>query len=192
MGVGMADWLRPPLPPNRVCGSPAHGSPVDGSPPRGLTRRRMDGNQTMQPLVGKEGVGPAVEIPPLGHAPTLAAFALDRTQPSADPAVQRDGRRSPVWASPFGGRLAGSSSRIKFACVTDWPFASRYSPPRLAATQFRSATSRRASTWKRLPPFCQNALTDVLAAAARPSLWLQGHTGCPWRPSIQIGLKAHT
>lgn len=32
--------------------------------------------------------------------------------------------------------------RIEFTCVADWPFASRYSPPRLAATQFRSATSR--------------------------------------------------
>ena len=29
---------RPPLLPNRACGSPAHGSPVGGSPPSGLTR----------------------------------------------------------------------------------------------------------------------------------------------------------
>src|SRR5260370_38673245 len=30
IGVGRADWIRLPLPPNRTCGSPASGSPVDG------------------------------------------------------------------------------------------------------------------------------------------------------------------
>lgn len=49
-----------------------------------------------------------------------------------------------VWASPFASRLATASGRIEFTVVADQPFASRYSPPRLAATQFRSATSRRA------------------------------------------------
>jgi len=32
IGVGKADWFRPPLPPNRTGGSPASGSPVNGSP----------------------------------------------------------------------------------------------------------------------------------------------------------------
>ena len=36
---GREDRLtRPPLPPNRACGSPAHGSPVGGSPQCGLAR----------------------------------------------------------------------------------------------------------------------------------------------------------
>ncbi len=30
IGVGKADWVRPPLPPNRTGGFPASGSPVDG------------------------------------------------------------------------------------------------------------------------------------------------------------------
>jgi len=66
---------------------------------------------------------------------------------------QRDGLPFPVWASPLGSRLAETPGRIEFTRVADWPFAFRYSPPRLTATQFRSATSRRASTWKGLPPF---------------------------------------
>ena len=49
----------------------------------------MGGNQTVQPLFDEEGVGPAMEVPPLGHAPTFAAFAEHRPQALADPAVQR-------------------------------------------------------------------------------------------------------
>ena len=30
IGVGKADWIRPPLPPNRTGGSPASGFPVSG------------------------------------------------------------------------------------------------------------------------------------------------------------------
>jgi hypothetical protein len=43
-------------------------------------------------------------------------------------------------ASPATSRLATTTGRIEFTFVTDWPFAFRCSPPRLAATQFRSAT----------------------------------------------------
>jgi hypothetical protein len=41
IGVGRADWIRLPLPPNRTGGFPASGSPVGGSPPRGLTDQAM-------------------------------------------------------------------------------------------------------------------------------------------------------
>jgi len=37
IGVGRADWVRPPLPPNRTCSFPASGFPVDG-----LTFERID------------------------------------------------------------------------------------------------------------------------------------------------------
>jgi len=30
IGVGITHWFASPLPPNRACGSPAHGSPVGG------------------------------------------------------------------------------------------------------------------------------------------------------------------
>jgi len=42
--------------------------------------------------------------------------------------------------------LAETPGRIELTIVADRPFASRYSPPHPAATQFRSTTSRRAST----------------------------------------------
>jgi hypothetical protein len=55
--------------------------------------------------------------------------------------IHRD-RRDPCGtsASPFPSRLATTTGRIEFTCVTDQPFAFRCSPPRLAATQFRLAT----------------------------------------------------
>ena len=53
-------------------------------------------------------------------------------------------RITPVWASPLASRLASTTGRIEFTCVADWSFASRCSPPRLAATQLRSVTGRRA------------------------------------------------
>ena len=42
--------------------------------------------------------------------------------------------------SPLASRLVATKSRIEFTFVPDRPFAFRCSPPRLAATQFRSAT----------------------------------------------------
>ena len=43
-------------------------------------------------------------------------------------------------ASPLSSRLAATTGRIEFTRVSDRPFASRCSPPRFSATQFRSAT----------------------------------------------------
>ena len=43
-------------------------------------------------------------------------------------------------ASPLSSRLAATTGRIEFTFVSDHPFASRCSPPRFTATQFRSAT----------------------------------------------------
>ena len=56
------------------------------------------------------------------------------------------GRGFSIWASPLASGLAKSTGRIEFTKVWDWSFAFRCSPPRLTATQFRSATSRRTST----------------------------------------------
>ena len=53
---------------------------------------------------------------------------------------------SGVWASPGHCKLARHTCRIEFTFVADWLFAFRCSPPRLAATQLRSATGRRTST----------------------------------------------
>ena len=43
-------------------------------------------------------------------------------------------------ASPMSSRLAATTGRIEFTRVSDHPFAFRCFPPRLASTQFRSAT----------------------------------------------------
>lgn len=53
---------------------------------------------------------------------------------------------SEVWASLYRGKLAKHTCRIEFTFVADWLFAFRCSPPRLTATQLRSATGRRTST----------------------------------------------
>ena len=51
-----------------------------------------------------------------------------------------------VWASPFASRLAGRTRPNRVRHPTDWSFTSGCSPPRLAATQLRSVTGRRAYT----------------------------------------------
>lgn len=42
--------------------------------------------------------------------------------------------------SPLSRRLTATTGRIEFTCVSDQSFAFRCSPPRLTATQLRSAT----------------------------------------------------
>ena len=87
IGVGRADWLRLPLPPNRAGGSPAHGSPVDGSPPRGLNGLCMGCCQAEQPALGKVGIGPALVIAAPAPAPAAMTLAQYGAQAHADPAV---------------------------------------------------------------------------------------------------------
>jgi len=48
----------------------------------------MGGYQTEQPLLGEEGILPAVEVTTAGDAPTFAAFPQKRTQPLPNPSVQ--------------------------------------------------------------------------------------------------------
>src|SRR5271156_5851835 len=50
------------------------------------------------------------------------------------------GTRCVNWASPLSSRLAKTTGRIEFTCVTDETFTSGCSPPRLAATQLPSVT----------------------------------------------------
>jgi hypothetical protein len=63
IGVGTADWIRPPLPPNRTGGSPAYGSPVDGLPTGGLDETKMGCVQAVQPMLVEVGVRPTL-LPP--------------------------------------------------------------------------------------------------------------------------------
>jgi hypothetical protein len=83
-------------------------------------------------------------VSPSNHShsnhPTSSVIAFTR-YPSASQHVD-----TLLWASPLARRLATSPGRIEFTFVWDWSFAFRCFPPRLAATQFRSATSRRAFT----------------------------------------------
>ena len=52
IGVGRADWLRLPLPPNRTGGSPAYGSPVGGFTSKRIDETSMGSGQVQQPLLG--------------------------------------------------------------------------------------------------------------------------------------------
>ena len=61
IGVGRADWVRLPLPPNRACGSPAHGSVVS-QVRRGIERNEAGLSQTEEALLRKEGVRPAIVL----------------------------------------------------------------------------------------------------------------------------------
>jgi hypothetical protein len=67
------------------------------------------------------------------------SFRLNRGKrvPPLSIAVGRPLRTS---ASPFPSWLAMTTGRIELTCVADRPFASRCFPPRLTATQLRSAT----------------------------------------------------
>ena len=69
--------------------------------------------------------------------------------------------------------LAGSPrqiGRIEFTCVPDQPFAFRCSPPRLAATQFRSATGSNSNLLARTctsPIRCTHKRTSAALRAAK-------------------------
>src|SRR5690242_16838498 len=96
IGVGSRDWVRDPLPPNRTGGSPASGSPVDGSPARGLADQVMGVLQVEQPVIGKEGNGPADVVIAATDPWAVRLFAQDVAQTPPDPAVER--REGPAVA----------------------------------------------------------------------------------------------
>ena len=57
-------------------------------PRRGLTGQRMGCFQAIQPMLGKEGVRPALMISPAATSFLAQAFAEDASQPHPDPPVQ--------------------------------------------------------------------------------------------------------
>jgi len=68
------------------------------------------------------------------------------------PTSSTDYPRSRVPASPFLRRLAGIIRPNRVRHPADWSFASCCSPPCLVATQLQSASGRRATAWRGLPP----------------------------------------
>ncbi len=96
IGVGSADWVRHPLPPNRTCGSPASGSPVDGSPARGLADLRIGVPQGEKPMRSKEGNG----------SPAVSRYALAAVDPG------NEGRQHPLCPHlRFGAQFRGAPDR---------------------------------------------------------------------------------
>ncbi len=61
IGVGTADWDRPPLPPNRTCRSPASGSPVGGLTSERIGRRGDGLSSGQKPMLRNVGVHPLFE-----------------------------------------------------------------------------------------------------------------------------------
>ena len=105
IGVGRADWVRSPLPPNRACGSPASGSLFDGVTCKRTGIGRM---QAEKPMFGKEGVGP---LDLVNQALLFAAF---------DPRLE--GRQHPRCPHP------GSTHDHSWCGAV----TSQVSPPRIA------------------------------------------------------------
>ena len=140
---------RSPLPPNRACGSPAHGSPVGGSPPRGLTGPRIGGLQGKQPMRDEEGL--------------LASFHADRQR--RQHAIRPDRRLGPGppaphlsgWRSPLGHSRRGVVRRTGHHASTFLhPFARRALPrviaPMGALTPARPARRRQWRLYAVLGP----------------------------------------
>lgn len=86
--IGVGKDSRPPRPPNRACGSPAHGSPVGGFSSR-LARLSSGFDHGEKPSRSEECIWPAtmVGITP-AKARTFLLFAQERPQSSSDQRVQ--------------------------------------------------------------------------------------------------------
>ena len=68
----------------------------------------------------------------------------------------------------MASRLAEYVRPNRVRLPVDWSLASGCSPPRLTATQFPSATGRRAYAWRGLTPLRKCALAGALARGATP------------------------
>lgn len=96
----------------------------------------------------------------IGH-PAEPEPAVLTLQPSAWPVIRGFALRSQAR------RVAGPN-RVRQPA--DWSFASRYSPPRLAATQLRSASEVKTPFRSGLTPLGRGTLEGVRAQAARRQL----------------------
>lgn len=88
--------------------------------------------------------------PPTTQRPSAASltrYPSDRRTPE----VHGSG-----FASSQPARRDARPKRVRHPA--DWPFTSRCSPPRIAATQLRPVTDRRAHVWRGLPPLGRCAL----------------------------------
>ena len=122
-GRGRKDRLdsRSLPPPNRACGSPAHGSPVGGSPRRGLTDRRVGRGKGEQPTVSKE----SIHLPPFTPVSRVVNMRSVQTEDSTH---AHRARTSPTCVFPIrrdtcaGIVSIGSSFTHPPSCA---PFAPR-------------------------------------------------------------------
>jgi hypothetical protein len=75
------------------------------------------------------------------------------------------GRLVPGFVHSSESRRAARPNRVRVP--TDWSFASRYSPPHLAATQLRSASEVKTPFRSGLTPLWRGTLEGVRARASR-------------------------
>ena len=162
-------------------------------PRRGLTGQGMGCFQAVQPVLGKEGVWPALMICPAATSLPAQAFAEDASQPHPDPAVQ--GRNVVVWlclkysnqprsvglrSAMIAGRLLpGGPLRLRADRVLELlqalGVAGSVAPSRTDSpeSQSRPPSRRRSASWSdaasgRLPPSI--ACTTAKARAASSGL----------------------
>ena len=141
---------RPPLPPNRACGSPAHGSPVGsfligiGSPAAGLRFPSASPWLVWRPCGTTQTLTPAAvtgddRSPRLSHThfPTFRLQPRDAPRHRFTRQYQRAGRVSDFAMNEQARRYI-PPNQVRYPA--DRQFASSCSPPRLATTQLLSAS----------------------------------------------------
>lgn len=150
IGVGRTD-SRPPLPPNRTCGSPAYGSPVGGSPPRGSAGASVSRGQGEQPLLRKEGVWPLAFFHPLFEG-RQHALGPDRRFHPRPPGADLSGLFSPCGHS----RRFLFHQSVLHASTSLPPFAPR--PLQALPSSYEGSDSCQAIAALRLSPSMNTVL----------------------------------
>jgi len=112
--------------------------------------RRLSGR--MNSVTDSARVSPIHATRPSYHSASTHPLPRPHRFRTLPLSARADRRTARFRASSAARRLAGNSRPYRVRHPADWSFTSRCSPPRLAATQLRSVTGRRASARGGLPP----------------------------------------
>jgi len=175
---------RPLPPPNRACGSPAHGSLVGGSPLGGLTGQRIGCREGEQPVLGKGRQHALRPYRRLGPCPTGTNLpgGISLCRHWRRLLLPRHGLAHPPscapWLHAHYGRFPatmGALTPVRHSLLRTGLPASRTWPSRPFRLQPPSAPRRRfctlplSATGVPLPWDQASPLASRLAAAPRPN-----------------------
>jgi hypothetical protein len=170
--IGVGNGFRRPRPPNRACGSPAHGSPVGGFL-IGIGSQHMDRNDGEQPLCRVEDIS---YLPPRTPLPSAANMR------SLHPVASTHDPHGSFASAPCLTLPGTDSARI---CSQRGSHASTFLPP-VPRRSFALCASRgfhRCGTMKALTP----------APLTTHSAGLPAYLATPSRRSVSnhVGLPGH-